>query len=394
MNNDLNERWMSEDSDPLMRALLEADPAPDHSADFWSTVLGEVATTEPQKVRLRSLRASQRLGDGPLPLLVAAVLVLAVAIGGVVYATRDLGQRVTTDGSTSVFGDGADAPADAETGGVLPAPTAVEGAAIDQPGPTPVPIDGAALLPASSGQPPLADGSWRIGPGMPMGVSPDASVAWVRTTSPVGGSGCEGAPLEALWRIPFDGSTPSPASLDTDLANVTRLIVDGDRVVAVLGCDGVVDSFVLAVVGPGGQIADGRTISVGGELTPGITRIAQIEWQADGSLLVVTTDGQRREDATFERDGSLRSATTISGTADFLDDVTGPVVDQNGWRLENRNGFVHATPGAGGAFLGTPVHLDVPNLIVPAPLLMAGFRSAWLLGRGVVSRASPTTATV
>lgn len=387
------------DTDLLMHAVLEADPVPGHTSDFWQNLDNQIDADidggGPAQ-RGRSHRRPTRLGraGGPpiAPLLVAAALVAAVALVGVFQLVRNSSERITTDGSIAEQPD-VPTPESQSPDGVADT-RAIEADAGDE-----VPISGdaeqatesvQAAAPVSS--PPLEDGSWRIAPGAALGVSPDGKAAWVRTLSSVGGSGCEGDPARTVWRVPFDGTTPTIVGGDADLGDVSAMFVDNDRIAIVAQCEGYSTSFLLASVLPGGSITDVQLIEVSADLGP-FAGLRQVEWQDDGSLRIAAADDTNVANSVFERNGELRSTAVTPGPIDYtiFDDRT-KAWQGDGWQLEERGGFVHATPTDGAAFLGTPVSVDAIPLDGTPPILMRADFSGWFVP--IVIGADPCTAKV
>lgn len=367
------------DSDHLMHALLEADPVPEHDQNFWAQLdseIHETATKQPMRPHRRQ-RRRRRGGAGGgtsmAPYLVAALVVGLAALGGAYQWIRAGEQRVTMDTSP------VEQPEDPQLQNPQPVELGPEVGAVDPtliPTPIGVPADTTALSPDFPA-PPLDDGSWRIAPGRALGVTADGESAWVRTLSPTGGSGCEGAPAETVWKVPFDGSTPMVVDSDLPVGDVFAMFVDGSRLAMVVGCDGYSSSVILATSVFGGDLLEMITIETGEGLDD-IARIHHVEWQADRTLLLITTDGVSVATAVYEPNGELRSRTVEPGTADYTVDTNRlDALDAAGWRIEDRDGFVHAMSTDGSAFLGKPVELFPTPFGNAWPLLMKEDFSGW-----------------
>lgn len=304
---------MTDHRDPELGHRLAELATPEHSPDFWTSLRAELDNStrsgpdadvdlveneaDDDLVDLTERRA--RRSPKPLaPWLVAAAVVLvALLAGGVLLANR-------ADDRTDVATD--------------PAP--------DGP-PTSVPSDGgSAVLPRPVGEP-MDRGAGRV-----IAADPTSSFLYVADVAPEDGTGCEGAPRDALYVEPVDGG-PRQLALPVDALDATgrldmRFGADGE-VVLVPTCEGFGSRLLTGRIAGDGRIVEVNELGVNDlELGEPVHAIEDVEFIGEGFLAVATRgtaeDGSERrhvyamptspsEASDLELDGTVALAVAPDG---------------------------------------------------------------------------------
>lgn len=182
--------------------------------------------------------------------------------------------------------------------------------------------------------PARADGGLAIAVGTAVGISPDGTTALVSSVSPFGGTGCEGETIHEVWRVPFDGSTPTLAAEEGLTVNLARLVHFGDRAAWTVGCDGYVGSVATATISPDGALAEVGRIDIADQVSfdPLVGRLGVLGLSFDdqGQLQIKASNGINAETLSF-------SGTELVGRTpeDNFDWIEPDPVANDQVRLEN-----------------------------------------------------------